>query len=115
MAAFGRPLSGIFKSAFKNLHLLVRVYHLRPFSDGQPGGYGVVWSRPSGAHRVWVQFWRGRHVSVSSALFGRGRVLHVTPSRAVLVQSLAVRVSYSRWWLFLWLFRWLRFRLSRLG
>jgi hypothetical protein len=34
----------------------MRTYILRPFHDGQQGGYGVVWSRRSGAQRVWFRF-----------------------------------------------------------
>lgn len=91
----------------------MRVYHLHPVPGCQDGGYGVVSGR-SGVRRVWVPLWRGRGVSVWSALFGHGRVVSVGRSQAVLVQGLEARISYSRWWFFLWLFRYLRSLLARL-
>ena len=80
----------------------MRIYVLRPFVGGADGGYGVV-RRGSRVERVWVPAWRPRHISVWSAFFGRARLLSVGPARGVMVQGLAVRVSYSRWWLVVWL------------
>ena len=84
----------------------MRYYVVRAFPGGEDGGYGVV-RRGSRYERVWVPFYRGRGVSVWSALVGSSgaRVARVWRSRAVLIQGLEVRVSYSRWWFFVWLFR----------
>ena len=84
----------------------MRTYYLRPAPgvDSEPGGY-VTMHCPSGPQRIWVQLWRGRGVSVCSALFGYGRVAFVFPTRAILIQGLEVHVSHSRLWIFLWLFR----------
>lgn len=85
----------------------MRHYVLRAVPGGEDGGYGVV-RRGSRVERVWVSLYRGRYVSVWSAVFGSARVVSVGRARGVLVQGLQVRVSYSRWWFFLWLFRWVR-------
>ena len=85
----------------------MKTYYLRPVPGGDDGGYGVVW-RASGPQRVWVPLWRARGVRVRDVFFGSARIASLGRARAVLVQGLEVRVSYSRWWFFLWLYRWLR-------
>jgi hypothetical protein len=87
----------------------MRIYVVYAVPGGEDGGYGVV-RRPSGVYRVWVPLYRARWVSVWDAFFGSARVFSVGRSRAVLIQGLQVRVSYSRWWFFLWLYRWLRYQ-----
>jgi hypothetical protein len=87
----------------------MKVYTVYAVPGGEDGGYGVV-MRKSGPQRVWVPGYSPRHISVWDAFFGSARVFSVGRSRAVLMQGLRVRVSYSRWWFFLWLYRWVRYQ-----
>jgi hypothetical protein len=91
----------------------MKIYTVYAVPGGEDGGYGVV-RRGSRYERVWVPGYCPRHISVWSAFFGSARVFSVGRSRAVLMQGLRVRVSYSRWWFFLWLYRWVRYQLRGL-